>query len=48
MNDQYLTPAEVNAYIERAHQMRAEAMRDAFRALGEWVRGLFAGVGRHA
>ena len=48
MNHEYLTAAELNAYVERAHQLRAEATRDGLRAAAAWLRGLFAGAVRTA
>lgn len=32
-----LTQDELNEIYARAHQMRAEACRDIFRALGSWI-----------
>ncbi|QPH53125.1 RSP_7527 family protein [Pontivivens ytuae] len=49
MNDlSYISDAELLAIRERAHQLRAQAVRDGLRAAREWVRGLFAGSARHA
>lgn len=48
MTERDLTIAEINAYVERAHQMRAEASRDMAVAFANWVRSLFAGVARTA
>ena len=48
MNDQILTQAEINMYVERAHQMRAEATRAFFRAIADGIRSLFAGSAKHA
>ncbi|QIK40658.1 RSP_7527 family protein [Pontivivens nitratireducens] len=47
MSDQNLTQAEINAYLERANKMRAEAMRSAFSSAVNWVRHAYAGVVHH-
>ena len=45
-NIEKIEPVDIQAYIDRAHKMRAEAIRNSFAEFTQLVKGLFSRADR--